>query len=245
MCYNIQYIEKRGKKYAERYKTVLPKNLNANDLPENLPAYYFVSGFSHPLLPLVIHSGIFLYEWGLIPFWMKDAQSAMEIKSKTLNAKGETVFEKPSFKRCIASQRALLGINGFYEWREYNQKKYPYFIHLQNTELFSLACIYDTWVDHASGEIKKTFSILTTAANPLMEKIHNVKKRMPLILKAEDEVEWIDPHRSSDKIKALIKPYPDQDMQAYSISFSASQPKFNRNIPEINQKVFFPELGEV
>ena len=245
MCYNIQYIEKRGKKYAERYKTVLPSNWDSELLPKELPVYYFVSGFSHPILPIVKHDGISFFEWGLIPFWVKDILAAKEIASKTLNAKGETAFEKPSYRSCIASQRGLLGVNAFYEWREFNKKKYPYLIQTKNNEIFSLGCIYETWIDNTSGEIKNTFSILTTAANPLMEKIHNIKKRMPLIISREDEEKWIDANLKKEHIVKLIKPYPETDMQAYTISQEANYPKKNRNIAEIMNKFEYPELKDM
>src|SRR5659263_355368 len=81
---------------------------------------YFVSGFIHPQLPIVKHNGIFLYEWGLIPFWIKNHTAAKNIQNMTLNAVGETIFEKPSFRNSITTKRCLLGINGFYEWRNLN-----------------------------------------------------------------------------------------------------------------------------
>src|SRR5665647_1935027 len=99
---------------------------------------YFVSGFIHPQLPIVKHDGIFLYEWGLIPFWIKDHTAAKNIQNMTLNAVGETIFEKPSFRNSITTKRCLLGINGFYEWRNLTKVKYPYFIHTKSGDLFSL-----------------------------------------------------------------------------------------------------------
>jgi len=198
-----------------------------------LPLYYFISGFSHPDLPIVKHDGIFLYQWGLIPFWVKDPIGAQDIQSKTLNAVGETVFEKPSFRSSINDKRCLLAVNGFYEWREFNKEKYPYFIHLKSNELFSLGCIYSSWVDRGTGEVKNTFSILTTPANPMMEKIHNRKKRMPLIIGAKDEKRWIEPHLNAEEVLKLIKPYADSDMTAYTVSQFANSAKNERNIPEI------------
>lgn len=244
MCYNIEYIEKRAAKYAERYKdTVEPDWSKRNLVEDELPEYYFVSGFSHPRLPIVKQEGIFLYQWGLIPAWAKDAQGAKEIQSKTLNAVGETVFGKPSFRKSIASKRCLLGVNGFYEWRDFNSKKYPYLIKVKGDELFSLGCIYENWVDKSTGEIKNTFSILTTPANPMMEKIHNLKKRMPLIISREKEKSWIDNSLSPEQIKSLIKSFPENEMEAYTISTQANSPRNNRNVPEILNPVEYPELN--
>ncbi len=242
MCYNVAYLERKQQKYEERYKDSLPPDWSQNRLRMELPAHYFVSGFSHPLLPIINHNGIFLFEWGLIPLWTKDALMAKDMQTKTLNAVGETVFEKPSFRSSIVSKRCLLGISGFYEWRDVNKVKYPYFIKTKSNELFSLGCIYETWVDKGTGEIRNTFSILTTPANPMMEKIHNLKKRMPLILSVDDERQWIDPKLSADDIRKLIKPYPESDMIAYAVSKNINSPKNNRDLPESMEKVDYPEL---
>lgn len=242
MCYNVELIVKRFDKYAKRYNEILPKKWDKKSLPAEMQVFYFVSGFSHPKLPIVKNDGIFLYQWGLIPFWIKDKTAAASIRSKTLNAAGETVFEKPSFRRAIAKQRCLLGINGFYEWREFNKVKYPYLIKLKNSEIFSLGCIYETWQDKETNEQVNTFSIVTTSANPLMEKIHNVKKRMPLIIDKEDEEKWIDTELPKEIVKDLIKPYDEKKMTAYTVSKRVSNPKFNRNVPESIEEVQYPEL---
>jgi len=243
MCYNIAFLERRMQKYDERYKDVLPPDLNKRLAADQLPLFYFVSGFSHPLLPVVKHDGIELYQWGLIPSWTKDLASAKEMQGRTLNAVGETVFEKPSFRKSIASKRCLLGVSGFYEWREMNKKKYPYLIQTKSNDIFSLGCIYENWVDRGTGEIWNTFSIITTPANPLMESIHNTKKRMPLILSARDEKNWVDPLLSKEKIIELIRPYDESDMKAYTVSQKANSAQNNRNIPEILDKVEYPELA--
>jgi len=243
MCYNIAYLENRLEKLQKRYENSLPQNWSEQSLQLELPTYYFASGFAHPHLPIVNHEGIFLYEWGLIPSWIKDAQSAGEIAGKTLNAIGETVFDKPSFKKSIATKRCLLGINGFYEWREFNNKKYPYFIKTINNEMFSLGCIYESWADKSTGEIRNTFSVITTPANPLLEMIHNTKKRMPLIIPEKDEKKWIEPLLSKEQIQELIKPYDESDMSAYTISNKVNSSKNNRNVPETMDKVEYAELS--
>ena len=243
MCYNVKYIEKRIEKYIERYADILPEWSPQPDLRTELPLYYFVSGFEHPVLPIVKHDGIFLFEWGLIPAWVKDSRGAADIRTKTLNAVGETAFEKPSFRKSIASKRCLLGVNGFYEWRDLNKVKYPYLIQSRSNEIFSLGCIYESWVDRVTGEIRNTFSILTTPANPMMEKIHNLKKRMPLILKKEDEAKWIDIKLPAEDVKQLIKPYDESDMTSYTISRNANSARFHRNVPEISDPCEYPELS--
>ena len=245
MCYNLAYMEQKLLKYAERYKEVLPDNAVRQVVQDELPTYYFVSGFSHPQLPIVKHDGIFSFEWGLIPFWTKDNKAAKDIQDMTLNAVGETVFEKPSFRNSIVTKRCLLGVNGFYEWRDHNKVKYPYFIHTKSSDIFSLGCIYESWVDKGTGEIRNSFSILTTPANPLMERIHNLKKRMPLILSPEDEKRWIEPNLTRDQINKLIKPYPESEMIAYTVSQNVNSGKNNRNVAQSQEKVDYPELSSL
>ncbi len=242
MCYNIAIMETRQQKYAERYKDVIGAAFNFESSQLELPLYYFVSGFAHPFLPIIKHDGLFLFEWGLIPSWIKDAKNASEIRAKTLNAVGETIFEKPSFRKSILTNRCLLGISGFYEWRDVNKKKYPYFIKTNSSEIFSLGCIYETWVDKNTGEMHNTFSIITTPANSMMEKIHNIKKRMPLIISKEDERKWVDPVSDISEIKSLIKPYDASEMTAITISQAANSARANRNVPEIVNHVSYPEL---
>lgn len=272
MCYSIAYLERKAKKLAERYKDLLPadwSDLYGTDTEEaeeieetaapavrqafplkvhetgtqdELPVYYFVSGFAHPLLPVIRHDGIFLHQWGLVPFWAKDAAVADDIRTKTLNAMGETVFEKPSFKGSILSKRCLLPVSGFFEWREVNKVKYPYFIRLRDEGLFSLGCIYASWTDKQTGEIRDTFSILTTPANPLMEKIHNLKKRMPLIISRSNEVAWADPQLDAAGIRNLIRPLDETLMTAHTVSRMVNNPRNERNIAEVLEEVHYHEI---
>jgi putative SOS response-associated peptidase YedK len=210
--------------------------------PYDLPVYFFVSGFSHPLLPMIRQDGLHLYQWGLVPYWSKDTDFADSIRSKTLNAKGETVFEKPSFRGSIVSKRCLLPVNGFFEWREVNKVKYPYFIKLRGPDIFSLGCICDSWTDRQTGEVRDTFSIITTPANPMMEKIHNLKKRMPLIIGRDDEAAWVDPDLGAAGIKRLIKPFHEGGMQAYTVSRFLNSPRNDRNVPEALKEVVYDDL---
>jgi putative SOS response-associated peptidase YedK len=243
MCFNVAQTDRHTQIYVQRYKNVLLSDVSNSATINIYPAFYFVSGFTHPQLPIVKHDGIFLFEWGLIPSWTKDSTMAINIRTKTLNAVGETVFDKPAFKKSIVHQRCLLGVSGFYEWRDVNKVKYPYFIQTKNNEIFSLGCIYDTWIDKSTGEIKNTFAILTTPANALLETIHNTKKRMPLILAPDDEKKWIDPNLTLPDIRQLIKPYSASNLHAYTVSKQVNNARNNRNIPESMLKVDYPELS--
>jgi putative SOS response-associated peptidase YedK len=245
MCFTVALVRKGELITANEYYAQLPSVKKSGVTIPELPFHYLVSGFSHPQLAIVRQDGVFLHEWGLIPSWVKDEQTANDLRTKTLNAVGETAFEKLSFRKSIALQRCLLPVSGFYEWREVNGIKYPYYIQLKEQDYFSLGSLYDTWINKETGEIHNTFSIITTPANPLMEKIHNLKKRMPLILSQENEIKWLEPGLKTEHIKELIKPFPDSLMKAYTISRDANNVRNNRDVPEIMKRVEYPELMEI
>ena len=143
MCFTVAIVREGKLISAEEYYASLPPLKKKKTILPELTFHHLVSGFSHPSLPIVNADGLFLFEWGLIPSWVKDNASANDISSKTLNAVGETVFEKPSFRKSIASKRCLFPVSGFYEWREFKGNKYPYYIRLAETDYFSLGSIYD------------------------------------------------------------------------------------------------------
>lgn len=151
-----------------------------------------INGFTFPNAPIITNekrNSIQHYHWGLIPSWSKDD----DIQKMTLNARIETIEEKPAFKNAI-NKRCLVIANGFYEWQWLDSKgknKIKYEIGIENEDLFAFAGLYSNWVNHVSGEIKNTFTIVTTEANEIMSKIHNIKNRMPIILKKEDEEKWL------------------------------------------------------
>lgn len=206
---------------------------------------YYVSGFDFPKMPVITNQKpdiIQAYTWGLVPFWVKSPKQAAEIRSQTLNARSDTVFEKPSFRHAIRHRRCLVPADGFYEWQTLGGKKYPYFIRLKDRDIFSLAGIWDEWTDASTGEVMKTFSILTTGANPLLETIHNTKKRMPVILPREKEMDWIRKEMSPEEILALAKPLNEELMEAYTISKLITSRNSNRNVPAVQEVYVYPEL---
>lgn len=152
-----------------------------------------INGFEHPKTPIITNDQPELiqhFNWGLIPHWAKDES----IKTSTLNAKIETLEEKPSF-RDVINHRCLVIANGYYEWQWLDSKgknKVKYEIGVGNEDLFAFAGIYSTWKDISTGLIRQTYSIVTTEANAIMAEIHNIKKRMPIILKPQDETKWLE-----------------------------------------------------
>ena len=140
------------------------------------------------------------FRWGIIPHWVKDKETAHSIRNNTLNAKSETIFEKASFKYSIRNKRCLILCSGFFEWQKVKGKKYPYYISLQNDEVFVFGGIWSSWTDTESGEIINTYAVITVEANELVGKIHNTKKRMPLILEPEKALQWIDKNSTFSRL---------------------------------------------
>jgi putative SOS response-associated peptidase YedK len=153
---------------------------------ESFKPVYSACGFNFPSLPVITNEDnqhSVSHRWGLIPFWVKDYESAIKIRQRTLNARAETIFEKPAFRQAIISKRCLVLVDGFFEWRHENKKTYPYYIRLKNQAPFAFAGIWDSWKNPETRE--QIYAVITTKANPLLEKIHNTQKRMPVILARE------------------------------------------------------------
>jgi putative SOS response-associated peptidase YedK len=152
-----------------------------------------INGFAHPSTPIITNSDasiIQFYEWGLIPAWAKDTS----IQNSTLNARIESLNEKPSFKQ-ILHQRCLIISDGFYEWQQLDNSgkmKQKYLIHKADNGVFAFGGLYSLWTDRVSGEIKHTYTIVTTEAQGFMRDIHNAKLRMPVILDKSNEYDWLN-----------------------------------------------------
>ncbi len=160
-----------------------------------------------------------LFKWGLVPSWADDPK----IGYMMINAKSETIFEKPSFKFLVRKKRCLVISDGFYEWKPIAAKqKQPYRIGMQDDGLFAFAGIWDSWADKTSGEELQTFSIITTDANALVNPIHN---RMPVILEREVEGRWLEPDLSKDDIRELLHPFNETHMKAYPVSDKVNSPR--------------------
>jgi putative SOS response-associated peptidase YedK len=164
------------------------------------------------------------FSWGLQPFWAKEAKDV----KRSINARAETLTEKPSFRNLLKSKRCLVPADGFYEWQDTAHGKVPYRILLKNEELFSFAGLWDEWVDKSSGEVLHTYTIITTEANDLVKPIHD---RMPVILSPEAEELWLDSHETQDDLLPLLKPYKANDMKAYPVSPLVNSP--SNNVPEV------------
>lgn len=163
------------------------------------------------------------FVWGLIPSWSKDPS----IGNKLINARGETIAEKPSFRGGFKYKRCLIPADGFYEWKAQSgaKTKIPYFIHMKNSKPFAFAGLWDEWQSPDGGAVR-TCTIITTEPNELMSALHN---RMPVILNSDDFDQWLDPApQTPDHLLHLIKPFPADKMSAYPVSTLVNKPDNDR-----------------
>lgn len=214
MCFHNSITTKVAK-LAARYGR---KSDIAEIYQDILNEQYHVSAFNFPKYPVVTNSDeIQVFNWGLIPFWTKTEKDAEEIRQKTVNARNDTIFDKPSFRQPILKKRCIVPSTGYFEWRHEGKRKIPYYIYLKEEPIFSMAGIYDRWRDKKTGEEIGTFSIITTGTNPLTDYIHNTKHRMPAILSKEDEEKWLNPALTQAEIEDLLQPFDEDKMEAYQI----------------------------
>jgi putative SOS response-associated peptidase YedK len=237
MCYHTSLT--RSKDYLEKR---FQAKFEQADLFEPI---YHDSGFSAPLHPVIADESIEsirFFQWGLVPFWTRDEAAAERIRTQTLNARAETIHQKASFRTSIMSKRCLVLVDGFYEWREEGKKKYPYYISLVSNDAFALAGIWDLWQNNRTGKLEETFSIITTRANPLLEQIHNTRKRMPVILRQVDESKWLEKGLDRTVIDSLLEPYDASQMKAHTVSRLISTKKANTNVPEVMREFRYEGL---
>lgn len=238
MCFHYSLTKER---------TEIALQLHADwDDPEGWQPVYHASGFSFLQMPVITMQEprkIQLMNWGLIPFWVKSKADADKLRAQTLNARSETIFEKPSFRNSIVNNRCLIIADGFFEWMDFQKKKYPHHIYLKEHRLFCFAGIYSSWTDKETGELINSFSIITTDANPMMARIHNIKKRMPVILHPDQYKECLKKDLSKEQIQSLLQQFPENEMDNHTISKLITSRTENSNVPEITEAFVYPELS--
>lgn len=242
MCYNYSLTIFNNLK---EFKSTFDANFKDEKIKKAFQDYYYVNAFNIPKLLVITNNQpkyFQIFYWGLIPFWIKNKEEADKIRLKTMNARAETLFDKPSFRHSIRNKRCIVPACGFYEWRYILGKNYPYYIHLKNRKYFSFAGIWDIWINTENNEKTYTYSIITCEPNNLLKKIHNKKRRMPAILSKVNEKKWLDNNLSDDEIISFLKPYPDDEMEAYTISRLITSKVGNRNNPSVIKPFNYPEL---
>ncbi len=173
-----------------------------------------------------------MFKWGLIPFWAKDPRTAKPM----INARGETLTEKPYFTGALEQRRCLIPADGFYEWKAENKVRTPLFIQRQDRALFAFAGLWDT-KKQADGSLLRTCAIVTVEPNALLATIHN---RMPTLLHIDDEKTWVDcATYSTGEALAVLQPCPANELVMYPVSRAVNSPRIDSPelvIPVICQK---------
>jgi putative SOS response-associated peptidase YedK len=158
-----------------------------------------------------------LLKWGLIPSWAKDASMG----AKLINARSETVMEKPSFREAFKKRRCIIPADGFYEWQRTGGRKQPYFFRMQDEHPFGFAGLWERWKG-ADDQVINSCTILTTEANEILQSVHD---RMPVILHPDNYELWLDVDmRKLDLVRELLRPFPASEMMAYPVSASINSP---------------------
>jgi putative SOS response-associated peptidase YedK len=196
-------------------------------LPNTPPHYNGAPGQDYlvgRLNPKTGERSVDVLRWGLIPSWAKDRKIAWRM----INARAETVQTAPAFKGAFSKRRALLPVDGFYEWKKVGKEKHPYLIGMADGAAFTLACLWENWKDPDSGEWVRTFTIVTTEANALVGELHD---RMPVIITEPDRERWIADENPAD----LLKPYPADLMTMWPVSQRVNSVK--NDAPELLERV--------
>jgi len=157
------------------------------------------------------------FQWGLLPWWTKDPASA----KRPINARAESVAERPMFRDLLRARRCVVPIDGYYEWRTTSSGKAPFWFHLRSGEPWFLAGLWDRWHKGKPDELA-SYILMTTKPNELAAKVHD---RMPVLLRARDVPRWLDPANTDLKQFAdLLSPYPADEMDAHPVSRRVSDP---------------------
>jgi putative SOS response-associated peptidase YedK len=239
MCYHTS-LAADAPALEARFDAVVPPSAGFT------PAYH-INAYAFPPYPILTHQepGQFkAIRWGLIPHWVKSKADADKLRAQTINARSETIYEKPAYRQAAKrAQRCIIPVTGFFEWHTDGKQKYPFYLSTDQP-ITSIAGLWDEWADPDTGEVLTTFSLLTTDANPLLAAVHNEKKRMPCVLTPEAEKSWLhDDLNEKDALHLLTTQYPAQRMHSYSISKRITSRTEDSNVPEVLTPFTYPELA--
>lgn len=253
MCYDIQAkLEAQLKRARRMNQQDVISELEGN-LEPYITQWHHVSGFTHPSVLIYTNHTPTIPSpatWGLIPEWIKDRKQAIKLRRNTINARGESIFEKPSFRTSAKNKRCIIPVDGFYEHHHRKGKTFPYFIRKQNLEPMNLAGLWSEWTDKATGEIERTFSIVTCKADSLMSTIHNNPKlkepRMPLILSDKIANYWlkdITTANNKEDLSFIIKA-SNEKLEAHTVRVLRGK-KALGNVPKASEEFLYDEFNEL
>lgn len=190
------------------------------DLPVALRPRWNIAPSQHCLV-ITSHEGVRrgeLMRWGLVPSWAKDPA----VGNRMINARAETVAEKPSFRAAFRRRRCLVPADGFYEWKVEGKKKVPSYVRERNGRPFAIAGLWECWKEPEGDELH-SFTIVTTEPNATMAPIHD---RMPAILTDDACRGWLgEVERSPDELRALLCPYSDDALETFEVSTRVNSPR--------------------
>lgn len=219
MCYTAKYLVEKALKRARHYGVADDVKRYEEEL-KDIQDFERVSGFTHPEIIIYTNREPYhpiLSHWGLIPHWVKDEQQAHQLWNKTLNARGESIFEKPSFRDAANATRCLIPAAGFYEYHHVRQQTIPYYIARKDDEPMMLAGLWSQWLNPDTQQRVHSCTIVTTRANALLGQIQNnpnaKEPRMPLILRDGQEDEWLQLSKPN-ALKQLMVPFPEEQLTA-------------------------------
>ena len=240
MCYDVAYLTRKIEYYEKRF------GASYGDVP--FAPMYHSNGFDHMDLPVITNEApnmIQLFSWGLIPAWVKDLEKANSIRNATLNARDNTLFEKPSFKKPAATHRCLVLVDGFYDHHWKDNQSFPFFIQNKTGHAMALGGIWETW--NHSDMVRNTVSIVTTDPNPRLAWIHNRPKasegpRMPFIVKEECYHDWLDSSLMPSEVLSLITAYPQELLKDHPVNRLRGK-RYPGNVPQIMEPHHYLELS--
>ncbi len=252
MCYDIKAsLEGQLKRAKRKGDLTAIEEIKENLIPfTDLPLHH-ASGFSHPEILIYTDRQPEYPEvatWGLVPHWVDDEEQLKKFWNNTLNARGETIFEKPSFRASALQHRCIIYIDGYYEHHHFNKSTYPFYIYRKDKEPLALAGLYSEWINPKNGGTLNTFTIVTTEGNGLLKKIHNNPKlkgpRMPLILSDNTEENWLKLIQNDNDKKALqslIQKYPEDQLMCHTVNKLRGK-DYIGNVEEISNEIIYNEL---
>ena len=178
------------------------------------------------MVPVIIANSprqIVLMRWGLIPHWANDEKTAY----KMINARVETLTQRPAFRSLLSHNRALVPACGYYEWQGEGRDKTPFYIHPQDDQYIAFAGLYDVW-QRPDGEDLYTFTIITTAADPFMARLHN---RMPVVMERDLEDDWLDTEiTSASDVRSILERSAGVTLDAYPVSRMVNKPSLDSEV---------------
>ncbi len=252
MCYDVKFLTQKKLKYAKR-RGGSPEEIKEieNKLEEikgKAEPKFCVSGFSHPEILVFTNKKAYtpeLFHWGLIPYWVRGNDAASKIQNITINARVETLFEKPSFKFSVQNKRCLVMVDGFYEHYYFRNKAYPHYIFHEGQEPMVMAGLWDSW-RNSDGEFVSSVTIVTKKAAGIMKKIHNNPKlkegRMPLILNNENQNDWLFNVNSEKELKNFTDNSPMIELFAHPVCFIRGKKSLG-NVSAASDFFSYPELS--